>query len=483
MMKIFEGRIPADNELNLLSQVLPKDVIDPVVKASLKAKYLPEDWITSSRYASMLSGYGSLLHNVTGHTFGTLLNNTSEGIASVGGSIAKALGYNNPELKTIQSFKDRMQGYGNILADASLYKDTTDAFKNNQVKGSSAATWTKGPQLPGVLTAPERLHSASYEFFGDIEKAANLYEAGMKQARNEGLKGAALVDRARELAANPPKEMADAAIDKANNIRFMGRGDFSKMMSSLTKLPEPDQYMARMMRFGLQNIAPFANIAEQKLLATARYIPGIDKLDPFARAQWKSGIEGKQIVMSRYAIGLSALAAGSQIKDIDKIPLVAEIPVLNLVSAFKKASANYASVLKDGTAQEKNNAADHVFAVMAGASKEMMDETSLKSVGDFFTAMARGGKAGRNYIARESQSLLPYSAASREITQSIDPVKRDISDPTITGTIRNGFKQIIPGLSQTLPVNRISQGIADMQKAGRSPEEIASFIKYSKSQK
>jgi hypothetical protein len=193
LKKVLDGQQPNDSEINVLTKTLPPEAARSVVELTNRTKkYLPEDWLTNYHYAAMLSGYHSLEHNLVGHLFGSLVNTFNEGLSATAGSLAKLVGVKT-ELSTLSDFKSRLYGYGNILSDSSLYKNTKTSFVENRIVGNTdKGSWARGPQLPGILTAPERLHSASYTFFGDLEKTANLYQGASAMARKEGLSGEAL---------------------------------------------------------------------------------------------------------------------------------------------------------------------------------------------------------------------------------------------------------------------------------------------------
>lgn len=419
-------------------------------------KHLPEDWITSWHYAAMLSGYHSLEHNVVGHIFGSFLNNVTLGLSGTAGSVLKRVpGLSSKDWYTLTDMKYRMYGYANTLLDSAIYKQTLESFKNNRVTDDNGkATWSSAPRLPGIITGPERFHTASYTFFGKAELAANLYQKAARQALREGKTGAELSDRISEIANNPSREMFKAAMRDANSTRFMGEGDLGKMLRKGLSKPKPDETLARLFRFGFQNIAPFAGIAEQKLLATVRYLPVLDRLDPQARAQWSEGLKGRQAVLTRYVIGMSAVGYAASDGDwLDKQDpnLVAEIPVLNLMLLTHKAVQKFHALNSNSSDSEIVKATEAVTSAVSTFATQLEDDTFMRSLGDYFKARSEGGNAAARYWGREAQSFVPYSAALRELTAYVDPVKRDMTGDTTAETVGNYVKALIPAGSKSLP--------------------------------
>lgn len=485
---------------------------------------LPEDYLTSWHYAAMLSGYKSLEHNVVGHFFGSLLNNVNMGVAATAGSIGKRIGLLPEEALSLSDMKYRMFGYLNALTDASLYHNTIDSFKTSRVDSSNgAATWSGSPQLPVYISGMERFHSASYTFFGEIEKSANIYQRAVQAAKDgeltqteidairakykarnfrgaqlqsavdleiknlkadnvtKKLTGSDLEDRVYKLAQDPSKDLASAAMRDANAVRFMGDGSLSKALRKFTSRPEPDDYLMRLVRFGFQNIVPFVNIAEQKFLSSMRFVPLLDKLDPFARAQWKEGIQGKQIVATRYMLGMSAITSAAMMgDDLDKLlekhkDVIAEIPVLNLMKITRDAINNYKKLTAKSSDSEITNAIEGALSALSSFASAMQNETFMKSVGDYFVARSRGGASEDRYWGQQLQSWLPYSAAMREANGFIDPVKRDTTGENTTDTIRRSLQSVIPGLSQSLPERNDAYG--RVMNKGEVPEETDPVIK------
>ena len=97
----------------------------------------------------------------------------------------------------------------------------------------------------------------------------------------------------------------------------------------------------------------------------------------------------------------------------------------------------------------------------------LRDETSLKSISDLFVNMGKGGKALDNYLAHQAQGWMPYSAAGREISNYVDPVKRDINGDSRTQTIENGMLSVIPAYHKSLPARHDEYG----QVMPAEPEE------------
>ena len=486
LKKLMGGAIPNASEIDALSKVFPTDFMQAAIKKS--NRFLPEDWLTSWHYAAMLSGYKSLVHNVIGHFFGSVANNLTHGVASTLGSVGKKLGVLGEDAQTLGDFNNRMYGYGRILTDNSLYADTLESFKKNQIKqdANSTADFTQGPKIPGVFTAPERLHSASYTFFGEAEKAANLYQAAGKQARSEGLTGNALTERIDELAIRPTDEMSAKALGEANATRMMGEGGISKALNKFLGAPEPEDYLMRLVRFGVQNVAPFAKIAEQKFLSTARYVPILDKMDPFARQQWKDGTAGKQMVISRYMLGMAAMTfayktAGS-VDELGK-DIVAEMPILNLIKTSRDAIDNYKALTAKSSDSEITNATEAVFSAASTFASQMQDQTFMKSIGDYFVARSRGDtNPARQYWARQAQGWMPYAAASKEAAGFVDPTPRDTRAPTLSGTVANTIKADTPFVSESLPVDQLKVNTDKMKEQGATQQEVLQYMRLQRSQ-
>ena len=493
------------------------DVADAKVARDAVNPLLREDYLTSYHYASMLSGLGSLKHNIFGHLAGNLLNNLETAVAGLAGSTMKVFGAGSPDMITLSEMKYRTFGYMTAFFDAGFREKVKNSFKTGTVENDGGnATWGKGPQVWKVLRYQENLHSASYTFFGELEKSANVYAMAARIAKEEGLTGAKLSDRIAEivdkitsatrmtknearnyvldhenftgtqserkekitkrideLVNNPYADMREKAMLDANVTRFMGPQSWlEKKFSQMIAAPDVNDGMGRVGRFAVMNLVPFHGIQGQKVLSVLRRTPLAPFVDPYTRMEWNSGIAGRQRVISRMVMGTAALIWATN--ELEKHPidfekhkdLIAEIPLLNLMYMAKG--------IKDKIeAGKSEDLVNDTLSALGTIGKTLQDGTLMKGIDDYFTARDSKVKSKQDsYWGRQAQSWVPESAALREINSGLldpvteklglpnisDPVKRDTGGRTLTETLGNNVKAIIPGLSETLPERRTKLG-------------------------
>lgn len=356
----------------------------------------------------------------------------------------------------------------------------------------SALEMGRRPVLPGILDAPERAIGALHQFAYTVAHNSELASQAAKQAIKDGATDVE-AGMQKYLKAPTPEMLASAqkagqSATFTSELGPWGKG-ISGVINTSLKDANPNLPNLRPLKF----IVPFMNVGTNILKEAYKYAGG-GVISGLA-----SGGEAGMADLAKAAMGVpiaaffaSKLSSGDAwgsgppttnqaerdrfLREHDGITngmrlfgkTVSFDRFGEPINVMLKTMANLhdAYVYNDQHPSD-NNAARLVFSF----GKSIVDNSYTANVASALNAM-QDAKKFQSLAQQEGQQFLPMSAASRYITQNVDPVVRDTRGATLGQALTNTVRSITPGLSQDLPPRRDELGNEIARKEPYTPFKI-----------
>lgn len=464
----------------------PAILDDPVKVANLirnvtKPKagdYLTELWINS-----ILSGPKT-------HLVNSLSNMANAAMSPIERGIAAAV---DVPLSRLQG-RSRARFFEEVSADISGALSGIDegvraavTTLRNGITPAQASKWEFRPTaFKGVkgriIRAPGTALEAADSLFYSINHQAALNANIVRQAKTEGLKGSALVDRIADLKLNPTQTILKQSADMAEYRLF--RKEPGKVVASLMA--------ARDSVPGARFVVPFLRTPANLLQFGLERSP-IGVLNP---SLWhnlanKSPEAADQIarifVGSSIAAGIASQVANGNIEitgaapeseaERDRFYREGKLPFAIKVGGhwiqyqrlepWNQALSQVAAVV-DAVRNNDNKTANEVGQqAIFSIGKGFISQTYMSGIADFFDAVEYPERSLGRYGQRQATGFLPFSSALRTAAQMTDPTFRQ------PRTLVEAFQANIPGLSEQVPPKLTAFGEeAQRQTPAWSPIQI-----------
>lgn len=463
-----------------------------LAKDSLKPFW--EDYLTSGRYAMMLSGFGTHVKNFA-DTANVLLKDMTEHLAASGiGKVRGAVGGNALDRVSARELTGRTYGLWRALKSAQTYQDTVRAWKEG-VPAHKVSQVEKGTVLlPSVLSYPQRGLAAGDTFLRAFIESSDMYGMAARKALQEGneIGTEAFVRRAEELAANPTKDMIAHADNYAAVLQQLSDPDPLTRWIERGKARKLNMTGAeRLGRFTMQTLFPFARVSSNLLFTTIRRSP-LSFLDGVSRKMWRAGGAERDIVMARTIMGTALLgyyanqAMNGQLsgegpddyrkrKELEasgwrpNSRLVDGKWIDNTALASNGIPMNVMATLverfKDGKINEEGYI-NGALSLLGTLGTALNSNTFSEQIGGYFEALKpgdRGETARANVAGNMAQSFLS-PAIVRQVNSAIDPKVYDTTgDGSFTdrvlGRVMSGYSSVANPISQAMGGHGLTQQV------------------------
>lgn len=477
---------------------------------------LPEDYITSLRYAMMLFGPGTHVKNFLGNLTMSGLDIVEHGGAAVLGNVRRAgravmgLGPSKADRVLAREVAARNYGFIKAFLDGQTYKDTAASWKSGVPVHKVSKVEAGEAVLPLPFSAPTKALAASDSFWRSMIQNGDLYGRAVRQAYHEGKRGSDLYQRIDELMTDPTYNMIEESNKHSSILQFVDDtsavGSWLEMGKARKAKMNAGQ---RALRFTLQLAVPFTRVTDRMFWSAIRRSP-LGVFDKVNLADIKAGGAQRDLALSRMIIGSAAMgwmaqealegrltgsgptdprelaalkATGWQpnslrvgdkyysLAGIDAVSISANT-IANLVESFKKGD------MSEATFGQKMGHA------LASIGRSMNQNSFTDQLGQLFQLAETGPMAeGRfnNYVAGLAGSMVPSGLRAAN-QQFFDNAQRDTSsDGSLGGAVTDRVKSAIPGLSTDLPQkydvygrpmtydSRNISGVAESKKVDKDP--------------
>lgn len=335
--------------------------------------------------------------------------------------------------------------------------------------------------LGTTMRVPTRLLGAEDEFFKTIGYRMELHAQAVRQARTEGLEGYELGKRVADIVQNPPEHIMINSADAALYQTFTNEvGSFG---AAMMKLRESNPVLTFILPF----VRTPVNIARYAFERT-----------PFAPlvGQWRADIAAggarADLALARMSTGTAIMLTALDFADKglmtgsgfrggkDTALQEAEerqgmqpysIKVGNKWVSYNRAdpfgmtvgfAASIAEAVRKGEISEDEvDEWQEVMAMsIAAVSQVAINKTYLEGFAKFVEVMSDAKRYSQKYVDDLFASFLPFTSASSAVKNVVDPVQREVNNPSEAVQAR------IAGLSKDLPPRRDLWGKEITQESG-----------------
>lgn len=313
--RLLEDPVKLDAFLKEVAE-LPNDAIAQRLLAA--KKLLPEDhsflaMMQEARAASLLTNPVTYIRNLAGNSLAAMSNLIERPLAGAVDFLSSKLTGSPQQVALGEGMAN---SYGMWSSMPAAARDALDVLMNERsLKGHASEFAGMGGAIPGklgsVVRLPFNILNATDTFFKSILSGAEMHRLAFRQAAmEEGLTGVARAKRAAELAANPSKEMVDAALSTAKEFTFQSdlEGSLAKMSSILNQ----KDTIGVVSRFMVPFFKTPVNIAKFAIERTP-ILSELTKRGVFRTAFLESGATRRQVseAVARNLVGTMAITSGS----------------------------------------------------------------------------------------------------------------------------------------------------------------------------
>lgn len=497
---VADGRNVRGNVLNALSEggggkdrlkeaadlILEGDKIDPgsvnrAARDALKPGWgdkFKELWINS-----LLSGPQTHVVNAVSNTMTALAQIPEHAIAASFGGVRNLaargkvadrvlfseLGARSVGL--IQGVKDGLRQAARTLrtGEASDFAGKVDTVHQDAISG------VKGK----IIRTPTRLLSSADELYKAMARRMELNGLAVRKAAAEGLRGEEGKRRAAELVANPTDEMLDQAFDYGRYLTF--QRPLGKVGRAATMLSNSSPVM--------KMVLPFVRTPTNLLKFSLERSPAAPLLSEWRR-DFRAGGAKRDLAVARAMVGSGVGALVMELASQGLVtgngPADEKARALMLADGWQPYSIKigdeylsyqrldpFASTL--GVAAGMVELQDHMtekqredvaLLVTASVMQNLSSKTWLSGLGDLVDAVNDPGRYANSWLKRTAGSLA-VPAGVAQLARTADPTLREAD------TILDAVRRRVPGLSQSLPVQRDVWGRPVASEGGVGPDIVS----------
>lgn len=363
-------------------------------------------------------------------------------------------------IKTVASKQFRKTGFNpNEVGETSKFADKS--------KITNYGTTPLGKAVGGYVNGVYKVMGGADLPFREAERVRSLTSQARAAASNQGLKGSEKTNFVKDFVKNPPTKAAETAQSEAEKAVFGDKTALGSAATALQKIPV------------LGNVlVPFAKVTGSIATKVITGTPiGIAKNIVEQVLNVRKGGEFDQRALAR-AIGegttaVPIIAAGAALvksgditggypqSPTDRAEWIAEGKQPNSVKIGDRwYSLNYlqpfASWLSIGAtigqAQQAGlNVSDTIQQAASAATSSLASQSFVQGLQGFVDAATDPVDYAKSFVTSEAGSLVPN--AVRAFASATDPNQRDTS-----GGVSQGILSGIPGLRETLPTKKTSDG-------------------------
>lgn len=332
--------------------------------------------------------------------------------------------------------------------------------------------------LGKVARIPGRALMAEDEFFKAVAFRSELNALAMREGLTQGLKGRGLAEHIKNVMADPPKEMFDAALNEARYVTFtkpLGRTGLAiqqfaashpaaKILIPFVRTP------TNIIKFAGERtpLALFSKAVRNEIskggaardMALARMGWGTTIMAGIAMHAAEGNITGggpsdPDARAAKYRTGWQPYS----FKFKDEYYSYARLEPLGVLLGI---SADFAEISGEA---DKKDAEEIASLIVASASKNITSKTWLRGLSNAIEALDDPDRYVSQFVANLGGTVVPTGVA--QIARTQDPILRDARN------IVDRIKSRVPGYSKTLPPRRNLWGEAIVLEGGVGPDIIS----------
>ena len=314
--------------------------------------------------------------------------------------------------------------------------------------------------LGRVVRAPGTALEAADTLNYSINYRSALNALIVRQARSEGLSGAALVDRIATLKGEPTESLIKNAAATAEYRLFRQEpGEITSAVMRLRDTIPPLRFVlpflrtpVNLLKFGLERSpVGFFNPSLWRNLAAKNP----EASDQIARAFLGSTLAAG--VAWQFGEGKITGAAPKNAAERDKFYREGKLPyAINVggqwvsyqrLEPFNQTLSLVAAAV-EAIQEEESTASEKVTDAISSIGNNLVSQTYLSGLNDLLGVLTQEditGAKGRSFLGRYVSGFVPGSALLRTVAQATDPVFRQ------PRTVTESIKATIPGLSPDVP--------------------------------
>lgn len=470
------------------------------------------DWLTSARYANILSGVQTHLKNI----FGSAANSGFRDVGKVVGTGIDA-GISAVTGKPRTMFLSEMKP--EAVATVVGARRGLDAFwftlKNGFApKGMQASAFETTRELPGgwknPLNLPGRLLNAEDAAMFAMRRDKQMAGRAYADARNEGLKlghrGRALdtfiKDRAAKIMVSPPTEMLAAAEKAAQHDLYRESG--GRVISWISEAKSWPGFLGAIAKL----LVPFHKVPGNILRQSIENVPLGFLATKQGRATMAAGgresreLMGREATSAAVILTLAWMAQNGQISGYgpsdpnERARMLKEgwqphsvkignkwidytIPFQAIATPIY-AIANHYEKWQESQKSFSETALRDTFSTI----KSVLDQSFLTGMSDFVQAVNEGDRYGTRFAGNMAASFVPFASASRNYNRLTDATVRDprwVSD-YVAQALPGGQKLVEPKISPTgevvkKPGGAFMRGVSPIAVSTVTTDPVVSALK------
>ena len=371
----------------------------------------------------------------------------------------------------IQGVKDGLRQAARTLrtGEASDFANKVDTVHQDAIGG------LKGK----IIRTPTRLLSSADELYKAMARRMELNGLAVRKAAAEGLRGEAGKRRAAELVANPTDEMLEQAFDYGRYLTF--QRPLGKVGKAATMLSNSSPVM--------KMVLPFVRTPTNLLKFSLERSPAAPLLSEWRR-DFRAGGAKRDLAMARALVGSGVGALVMELASQGLVtgngPADEKARALLLADGWQPYSIKigdqymsyqrldpFASTL--GVAAGMVELQDHMtekqredvaLLVTASVMQNLSSKTWLSGLGDLVDAVNDPSRYAKGWMKRTAGSLaIPAGVA--QVARTVDPTLREAD------TVLDAVRRRVPGMSQSLPVQRDMWGRPVTSEGGVGPDIVS----------
>ncbi|GFZ89559.1 MULTISPECIES: hypothetical protein [Sphingobium] len=371
----------------------------------------------------------------------------------------------------IQGVKDGLRQAARTLrtGEASDFAGKVDTVHQDAISG------VKGK----IIRTPTRLLSSADELYKAMARRMELNGLAVRKAAAEGLRGDAGKRRAAELVANPTDEMLEQAFDYGRYLTF--QRPLGKVGRAATMLSNSSPVM--------KMVLPFVRTPTNLLKFSLERSPAAPLLSEWRR-DFRAGGAKRDLAVARAMVGSGVGALVMELASQGLVtgngPADEKARALMLADGWQPYSIKigdeylsyqrldpFASTL--GVAAGMVELQDHMtekqredvaLLVTASVMQNLSSKTWLSGLGDLVDAVNDPGRYANSWMKRTAGSLA-VPAGVAQLARTADPTLREAD------TILDAVRRRVPGMSQSLPVQRDVWGRPVTSEGGVGPDIVS----------